>query len=84
MFKAPENVAIVEIYSLDLMDNQRGFCIDIKGHKSKEKIVSGLQVQATIPNSFQAVIGKAKWRLPTPLLKWTSMAWHPTLPKLLM
>ena len=34
---------IVEIYSLDQMDDQRGYCIDIKGHKSKAKIVSGLQ-----------------------------------------
>ncbi len=34
---------IVEIYSLDQMDDQRGYCIDIKGHKSKAKIDSGLQ-----------------------------------------
>ena len=42
-FNAQANAAIVEIYSLDLMDDQRGFCIDIRGHKSKAKIVSGLQ-----------------------------------------
>ena len=34
---------IVEIYSLDQMDDQRGFCIDIRGHKSKAKVNSGLQ-----------------------------------------
>jgi hypothetical protein len=34
---------MVEIYSLDQMDDQRGFCIDIRGHKSKAKIDSGLQ-----------------------------------------
>ena len=28
---------MVEIYSLDQMDDQRGFCIDIRGHKSKAK-----------------------------------------------
>ena len=42
-FNAQANAAIVEIYSLDLMDDQRGFCIDIRGHKSKAKIDSGLQ-----------------------------------------
>jgi hypothetical protein len=34
---------LVEIYSLDQMDDQRGFCIDIRGHKSKAKINSRLQ-----------------------------------------
>ena len=35
LFNAQANAATVEIYSLDLMDDQRGFCIDIRGHKSK-------------------------------------------------
>jgi hypothetical protein len=34
---------MVEIHSLEQMDDQRGFCIDIRGHKSKAKINSGLQ-----------------------------------------
>ncbi len=34
---------MVEIYSLDQMDDQRSFCIDIRGHKSKAKVNSGLQ-----------------------------------------
>ena len=34
---------IIEIHSLDEMDDQRGFCIDVRGHKSKAKINSGLQ-----------------------------------------
>ena len=42
-FNAQANAAIVEIYSLDLMDDRRGFCIDIRGYKSKAKIDSGLQ-----------------------------------------
>lgn len=34
---------IVEIYSLNQMDENRGFCIDIRGHKSKARINRGLQ-----------------------------------------
>ena len=34
---------IVEIYSLNQMDDNRGFCIDIRGHKSKAKVNRGLQ-----------------------------------------
>ena len=34
---------IVEIYSLNQMDDDRGFCIDIRGHKSKAKVSRGLQ-----------------------------------------
>ena len=34
---------IVEFYSLDQIGDQRGFCIDIRGHKSKAKVDSGLQ-----------------------------------------
>ena len=34
---------IVEIYSLNQMDDDRGFCIDIRGHKSKAKVNRGLQ-----------------------------------------
>jgi hypothetical protein len=35
---------LVEIYSLDQMDEPRGFCIDIRGYKSRAKTNSGLQV----------------------------------------
>ena len=38
-----EPIDLLEIYSLDQMDDQRGYCIDIKGHKSKAKVNSGLQ-----------------------------------------
>ena len=34
---------IVEIYSINQMDDDRGFCIDIRGHKSKAKVNRGLQ-----------------------------------------
>ena len=37
---------IVEIYSLNQMDEDRGFCIDIKGHKSKAKVNRGLQAHS--------------------------------------
>ena len=33
----------VEIYLIDPLDEDRGYCIDIKGHKSKAKIQRGLQ-----------------------------------------
>ncbi|MDA9990872.1 ricin-type beta-trefoil lectin domain protein [Paracoccaceae bacterium] len=34
---------IVEIFSLNQLDDNRGFCIDIRGHKSKAKVNKGLQ-----------------------------------------
>jgi hypothetical protein len=34
----------VEIYLLNQLDDSRGFCIDIKGHKLKAQINKGLQV----------------------------------------
>ena len=38
--KADDNV---EIYLLNQLDDSRGFCIDIRGHKLKAKIDKGLQ-----------------------------------------
>ena len=45
LFLIPNIVSgeIVEIYSLNQMDDDRGFCIDIRGHKSKAKVNRGLQ-----------------------------------------
>ena len=34
----------VEIYLLNQLDDSRGFCIDVRGHKLKAKIDKGLQV----------------------------------------
>ena len=34
---------LVEIYLLDNLDDERGFCLDIKGHKSHAKIERGIQ-----------------------------------------
>lgn len=34
---------LVEIYLLDSLDDERGFCIDIKGHKNRAKIEKGIQ-----------------------------------------
>ena len=34
---------LVEIHLIDSLDEGRGYCIDIKGHKSKAKIDRGLQ-----------------------------------------
>ena len=33
----------VEVYLLNQLDDYRGYCIDIKGYKSKAKISKGLQ-----------------------------------------
>ena len=33
----------MEIYSLNGLDDNRGFCIDIRGHKAKAKVNRGLQ-----------------------------------------
>ena len=35
-------IDLVEIKLLDNLDDKRGFCIDIKGHKFKAKIKKGL------------------------------------------
>jgi hypothetical protein len=45
LFLIPNIVSgeIVEIYSLNQMDDDRGFCVDIRGHKSKAKVNRGLQ-----------------------------------------
>ena len=34
---------LVEIYSINQVDDHRGYCFDIKGHKSNAKIERGLQ-----------------------------------------
>ena len=38
------DIDLVEIKLLDNLDDKRGFCIDIKGHKFRAKIERGLQV----------------------------------------
>ena len=40
---------LVEIYSLNPMDDDRGFCIDIRGHKLKAKVYRGLQAHTVTP-----------------------------------
>ena len=34
---------VVEIYLTNQLDDERGFCVDIKGHKTRAKIDRGLQ-----------------------------------------
>ena len=38
----------VEIYLLNQLDDSRGYCIDIKGHKLKAQINKGLQAQTGV------------------------------------
>ena len=45
---------IVEIKLLDNLDDERGFCIDIRGHKYKAKIKKGLQAHTCY--SYQGMI----------------------------
>ena len=45
---------LVEIMLLDNLDDTRGFCIDIRGHKYKAKIERGLQVHTCY--SYQSKI----------------------------
>ena len=37
------NIYLVEIKLLNNLDDERGFCVDIKGHKSRAKVNRGLQ-----------------------------------------
>jgi len=63
----------VEIYLLDQLDDYRGYCIDIKGYKSKAKINRGLQAHTcysyqgkiTVDQGFDALkLTKNKFFLP--------------------
>lgn len=45
---------IVEIYLLNNLDDKRGYCLDIKGHKNKAKIEKGMQAHTCY--SYQGVI----------------------------
>jgi hypothetical protein len=44
LITSPQADYNVEIYLLNQLDDSRGFCIDIKGHKLKAQINKGLQV----------------------------------------
>ena len=64
---------LVEIYSLDQMDDPRLFCIDIRGHKSKAKTNSGLQAHTcysyqgsiAVDQGFNLLkLDKGQFRLP--------------------
>ena len=50
---------IIEIYSLNQMDDDRGFCIDIRGHKSKAKVNRGLQAHTCY--SYQGEVAVDQW-----------------------
>ena len=43
LITSPQADDNVEIYLLNQLDDSRGFCIDIKGHKLKAQINKGLQ-----------------------------------------
>ena len=43
LLSGPVAAELVEIHLIDLLDEDRGYCLDIKGFKSKAKIERGLQ-----------------------------------------
>jgi len=47
--------SLVEIELIDKLDEQRGFCIDIRGHKQRAKIERGLQAHTCY--SYQGQLG---------------------------
>ena len=47
-------VKLVEIKLINNLDDKRGFCVDIKGHKNRAKIERGLQAHTCY--SYQGVI----------------------------
>ena len=46
---------LIEIQLIDKLDETRGFCIDIKGHKERAKVHRGLQVHTCY--SYQGQLG---------------------------
>ena len=46
---------LVEIRLVDKLDEQRGFCIDIRGHKERAKVNRGLQAHTCY--SYQGQLG---------------------------
>jgi len=64
---------LVEIQLIDKLDEQRGFCIDIRGHKERAKAHRGLQAhtcysyqgQLGVDQAFdEQLIGRGKFYLP--------------------
>ena len=47
--------SLVEIQLIDKLDEQRGFCIDIRGHKERAKVHRGLQAHTCY--SYQGQLG---------------------------
>ena len=65
--------SLVEIQLIDKLDEQRGFCIDIRGHKERAKVHRGLQAhtcysyqgQLGVDQAFdEQSIGRGKFYLP--------------------
>ena len=52
------SVSLVEIYAMNQIDDQRGYCLDIKGHKSKAKIERGLQAHTCYSYQGKIAVGQ--------------------------
>ena len=46
---------LAEIQLVDRLDDQRGYCIDIRGHKERAKVLRGIQAHTCY--SYQGQIG---------------------------
>ena len=65
--------SLVEVQLMDKLDEQRGFCIDIRGHKERAKVHRGLQAhtcysyqgQLSVDQAFdKQLISRGKFYLP--------------------
>ena len=58
---SPNNVSgdIIEIYTVNQLDEYRGYCIDIKGHKLKAKITKGLQAHTCYSYQGQIAVDQS-------------------------
>ena len=73
LLSGPVAAELVEIHLIDLLDEDRGYCLDIKGFKSKAKIERGLQAHTcysyqgniAVDQAFDSfVFGKNRLYLP--------------------
>lgn len=73
LLSGPVAAELVEIHLIDLLDEDRGYCLDIKGFKSKAKIDRGLQAHTcysyqgniAVDQAFDSfVFGKNRLYLP--------------------
>ena len=72
-------VELIEIQLMHKLDDSRGFCIDIRGHKERAKVKKGLQVhtyysykgQISVHQAFDAkLVSQGEFNLPFLAFVW--------------